>query len=455
MDELDKWADEFEAFHARFAPHFKRREPREQAPKYVRGLLGSMERKNSWQLAEAVGDEDPQLMQRLLFSAQWDEDGARDELQQFVVERFGDEEAIGIVDETGFLKKGTKSAGVKRQYSGTAGKIANCQVGVFLSYASPGGYTFLDRRLFLPEEWCEDPQRCQETKIPEPVEHKTKARLGLDMLAHAWENGVPMRWVTADEAYGDAQYFRAGVAQAGKRFVVAVSSTCPVWSKRPRVEPPKRRTGGRPRTKGRVAEGEPTWQPVRSVAANWSKSRWRRLGVQQGEKGTIVYDWARQRVVERRDGLPGDDVWLLARRSVTDPTEIAYYLSNAPAKTTLKQLAGVASSRFLIEQTIQQAKGEVGLDEYEVRYWHSWHRHVTLSMMAHAWLAAMRQTSGEKTARPRCGRADRTRGAEAAGSGAASAEPIARRALGLVAMATQEASAGAPQSLPSRRAAVA
>jgi len=453
--EMDRWAAEFEAFHARFARIFGRSEPRAQARKYLRGLLAPVERKNGWQLAEVVGDADPDGTQRLLFGADWDADAARDELQAFVVERFGDEAGIGFVDETGFLKQGRHSAGVKRQYSGTAGKTANCQVGVFLGYSGQGGHALLDRRLFLPEDWSADRPRCEAAKIPADVVHQTKPQLALEMLEHAWANGVPMKWVTADEAYGDAGYFRAGIAAADKRYVVAVSSTCPVWNVRPAVQIPDRKGRGRPPTRWRVADGQPQWEMVRDVVSKWPGQRWRRLAVGCSEKGYIAYDWARLRVVERREELPGEDVWLLARRSVSDPTEVSCFLSNAPPSTPLKELARIAASRSGIEQLFEEAKSEVGLDEYEVRYWHSWHRHITLSMMAHAWLASIRQQSGEKIPGPRVGGTERAGSQAVVGGGSTAAPTLARTQARLVHLAASETATRPSQSLPAQRHAVA
>jgi SRSO17 transposase len=395
-EELDEWADDFEAFHARFAGLFARSEPREQAAKYMRGLMAVVGRRNGWQIAEAVGDKTPDATQRLLYKAEWEADVARDELQPFVVETLGEEESIGVVDETGFLKKGTKSVGVKRQYTGTAGKRENCQIGVFLAYATPKGQTFLDRRLYLPQEWCADAERRAEAKIPEEVEFQTKPEQAVEMLEDAWARGVPMRWVTGDEVYGDATKVRDTISAHGRWYVLAVSSNAPVWEERPAVEPPTRDTGGRPRTKPRLADDAPPLTTVAAGVAAWPEGQWHRLTVAEGEKGPRTYDWACGRVVESRNSLPGPDAWLLARRSISDPTDIAYYLSNAPIDTPLLKLAQTASSRYVVEQVIEEGKGETGLDEYEVRYWHSWHRHITLSMMAHAWLVSIRCKAVEK-----------------------------------------------------------
>ena len=326
---------------------------------------------------------------------------------------------------------------------------------MFLGYLGRDGHALLDRRLFLPEDWSLDRPRCEAAKIPADVVHQTKPQLALEMLEHAWANGVPMSWVTADEAYGDAGYFRAGIAAAGKRYVVAVSSTCPAWNVRPSVHRPERRPRGRPPTRWRVAEGQPQWEMVRDLVSKWSSRRWRRLAIGCSEKGYIAYDWARLRVVERRDELPGDDVWLLARRSVSDPTDVAYFLSNAPPSTPLKELARIAASRSIIEQLFEEAKGEVGLDEYEVRYWHSWYRHITLSMMAHAWLVSIRQQSGEKTSGPRVGRTERAGSATAPGGSPSPSRVLRRPQARLVHLAAPETSTRPPQSLPAQRHAVA
>jgi SRSO17 transposase len=395
-EELDEWGADFEQFCARFAGIFGREEPRAQAIKYLRGLMASVPRKNSWQVAEVVGDRIPDAMQRLLYQADWSADAARDRLLAYTVEVFGEEDGIGVVDETGFIKKGAHSVGVKRQYSGTAGKVENCQIGTFLSYAAAKGHVLLDRRVYLPEEWSQDRERREKAKVPTEVVFQTKPEQAMAMLEHAWQAGVPMRWVTGDEVYGDSTDLRDLIAHRERWYVLAVRTHTPVWTERPAVVEPEVQERGRPRTKARLAEGAPAATTVKEVVARWSERQWQRLAVAEGEKGLITYDWACQRVVESGDGLPGRDAWLLARRSVSDATDIAYYLSNAPVDTPLLKLAQVASRRYTVEQCIEEAKGEVGLDEYEVRYWHSWHRHITLSMMAHTWLASVRYKATEK-----------------------------------------------------------
>jgi SRSO17 transposase len=390
------WQDlqeDFESFHARFDGLFGRSQPRALCRSYLRGLMSKVGRRNCWQMAEATGELLPDAMQRLLYRTVWDADAARDLVQDFVQEQFGDPDAVVVVDETGFIKWGKRSVGVKRQYTGTAGKIENCQVGVFLSYTSSQGHAFLDRRLYLPEEWCDDRERRAKAFVPEEIEFRTKPQLAVEMLEHAWEREIPMRWVVADEVYGSADYFRAAVSAHQCQYVVTVPTCTPVWPLRPEVQAARYSSKGRLRCKAKAVVPA---QTVAQVVASWSPTQWERLTVAEGEKGPITYDWARQRVIESREGLPADEVWLLARRSIKDQSDIAYYLSNAGTETTLSTLAQVAASRWSIEQCFKEAKGQAGLDEYEVRLWHSWYRHITLVMMAHAWLASVRQRCEQK-----------------------------------------------------------
>ena len=387
LPKLDAIGKDFEAFHARFASLFSRSEPREKAAEYIRALMGPVERRNGWQLAEAMGDATPDAVERLLYCAEWDHDAARDRLLDFSMEQFRHPEGIGVLDETGFVKKGNASVGVARQYCGVVGKVENCQIGVFLSYASPRGHVLLDRRLYLPHSWCDDAARRQRAHVPSDVTFKTKPELALEMLHHAWDHGVPMAWITGDEVYGDDPTFRAGVDEAAHRYVLAVASSTPAWTTRPALDVPE---PGSCRKHTRLAAGAPQAVTVAKVTAQWPAEAWQRIAVHQGEKGPVEYDWASARVVDSRDRLPADEVWLLVRRSVSNPSEMAYYLSNADPTTPLAPLARAASTRYTVEQCFEEAKDDVGLDQYEVRNWPSWHRHVTLSMMAHVWLASVR-----------------------------------------------------------------
>jgi len=377
-EEIGSWQEAFLAFHARFAPYFYRAEVRERSLAYLQALLDRVERKNGWQLAEAMGEADPNGAQRLLYEAVWDTDAVRDELQRFVAEAFGAPDGVLVVDESGVPKKGTKSVGVAKQYCGALGKVEQCQVGVFLTYASGLGHAFLDRRLFLPEEWTDDPARCREAKVPESVTFASKSQLAQAMLAHAFALGIPAAWVTGDEGYGSAPALRASLEQRPCAYVLAV----------PRNEPltvPHGRPAGvgvpKPRLIGLL-------ETAASATTKLKPEAWERHSAGAGSKGERWYDWAWLPLAEAAPA--GWRKWLLVRRSLDDG-ELAYYRVFASEDASLETLVRVAGTRWTIEQCLEEAKGEAGLDQYEVRHWHSWHRQITLSLLAHAFLARLRQ----------------------------------------------------------------
>jgi SRSO17 transposase len=388
------------AFHARFADLFARSEQRQRSQEYLRGLLGGVERRNGWQLAEHLGEATPDGTQRLLNGSRWSASDARDRLVEFCTEQFGHPEGILAFDETGFLKQGTKSAGVARQYSGTAGKVENCQVGVFASYVSPRGRALVDRGLYLPTEWTDDPRRCAGAGIPAQVTFRTKSTLALRMHHRLLRLGLPVRWVTADEVYGRDETFRATLAARGALYVLAVECRTKVWTEAQRVELP----APQPSIQGYPLQRARRTLPstcVDALARSWPSKQWKRLAVHQGEKGPIEDDWAAVRVVQKHRGRPGGDSWLLVRRSVSTPTECSYYLSNAPASAPLEELAHVAASRYSVEQCFEEAKDDFGMDHYEVRTWTAWYRFMTLCMMALAWVASVR--TGLQSRRSRSG----------------------------------------------------
>jgi SRSO17 transposase len=361
---IEGWRAGLAALHARIAGRFRRGEVRERARRYLAGLLERVERKNGWQLAEHLGEAGPQGVQRLLNAARWDADAVRDDLRAYVSEQLGDPDGVLIVDETGFLKKGPKSVGVQRQYSGTAGRIENCQVGVFLAYAGSAGRAFLDRELYLPKEWAADDARRREAGVPADADFATKPRLARRMLERAFAAGVPAAWVAGDAVYGDASDLRRWLEGQGAAYVLAVSCSHMIW-----------RAG----------------QPLRAVdlIATVPSAAWVTLSAGVGSQGERLYDWTWIRLpYESPAGLAQ---WLLARRSLGDPTELAYYLAFGPADTTLAALVRVAGARWAIEENFEDAKGMVGLDQYEVRKWDAWYRHVTLALLAHAYLAVTRR----------------------------------------------------------------
>jgi SRSO17 transposase len=362
--EIAGWRAGLDALHGRIAGRFRRAEARERAKRYLAGLLDRVERKNGWQLAEHLGEPGPQGVQRLLNAAEWDADAVRDDLRAYATEHLGAPDGVLIVDETGFLKKGPKSVGVQRQYSGTAGRVENCQVGVFLGYASGRGRAFLDRELYLPEAWAADRARRAEAGVPREVEFATKPGLARRMLERAFAAGVPAAWVTGDEVYGDDGELRRWLEEAGRPYVLAVSGHHPVW-----------RAGAQERADRLIADLPPgAWAPLSAGA---------------GSQGERLSDWACVRLPH--ESAPGTARWLLARRSLGDPTEFAYYRAFGPAGTPVADQVRVAGMRWAIEAGFEDAKGAVGLDHYEVRKWTAWYRHVTLALLAHAYLEVTRQ----------------------------------------------------------------
>jgi SRSO17 transposase len=372
---VQAWAVGLEALHARIAGRFARAEPRRRALAYLRGLLGNVGRKNGWQLAEHAGERTPDGMQRLLATADWDPDQVRDDLHAYVVEHLGDPQAVLVVDETGFLKKGTTSVGVQRQYSGTAGKVDNCQLGVFLAYASPKGRAFIDRELYLPERWTDDPDRCRAARIPEQVGFRTKPQLAQLMLERALDAGVPAAWVTADEVYGGSPALREWLEERQLPYVLAVKCT-------------ELMEAGGPKGLVRVHAEE--------LAAAVPAEQWLACSAGHGAKGRRLYDWTRIQLAA--PATAGMARWLLVRRSRRDG-ELAFYACYGPAATPLVGLVRSAGTRWAVEEGFEQAKGEVGLDHYEVRRWPGWYRHITLALLAHAFLAVTRAqaTNSERT----------------------------------------------------------
>jgi SRSO17 transposase len=361
-DTVQRWAEALTEVDQRIGPLFARAEARHRAMAYLQGLLSPAERKNSWQLAEVVGDPTPYGFQHLLGRADWDADALCDQLRDYIVDHLGDDEAMLVIDETGFLKKGGKSAGVARQYSGTAGRIENCQIGVFLTYVSPAGHTLLDRELYLPKEWTEDSARCQQAGIPAARRFATKPALARQMLARIFAH-VPIRWITGDSIYGDDRRLRIWLEEQERAYVLGVSGKEYVW------------IGWRQ-------------HQIKDLLAHLPEQGWVRLSAGDGAKGPRWYDWLRLPV-----GAALQEAgrrWLLVRRSLSDPSDLSAYVVFAPVRTTLEELVQVAGTRWAVEVDFEAAKSEVGLDHYEVRSWTGWYRHITLALWAQAVLTVVR-----------------------------------------------------------------
>jgi SRSO17 transposase len=374
VTDVAEWANELQALHARIAARFERAEPRRRALAYLKGLLSHTERKNGWQLAEEAGEPTPDGMQRLLNASRWDAEAVRDDLVTYVREQLADPAAILVLDETGFVKKGTKSAGVKRQYSGTAGKRENCQIGVFVAYSSlvpARSQVLVDRELYLPQEWAGDAERRQEAGVPQNVAFATKPELAQRMLARLAEAELPAAWVTGDTVYGGSGPLRSWLEGRRQPYVLALASN-------DGVDLPWQRTAYH--------------LPVAAIARHAvAPDQWQRRSAGDGAKGPRLYDWALVRLVAPHQ--PGFEQALLLRRPLDapdDPKELAYYLTFAPVSTLLETLVAVAGRRWTIEESLEAAKGEVGLDHYEVRHYHGWYRHITLAMLALAYLAVVR-----------------------------------------------------------------
>ncbi len=401
-----------EAFHARFGRFFRRSEGRAAGRKYLIGLALPIERKNVENIAERVGAA-PRKLQEFLSDSPWDDEGCIGELQRFVGEQLGAPGGVLVLDDTGFAKKGIHSAGVGRQYSGTLGRVDNCQVGVFCGYASPHGHTLVDRRLYLTEGWLADPARRNSPRaaVPEDLGFRTKLELAGEMLTAAIERGhLPVGWVTADAAYGDSADLRALVASHGRWYCVEVSGTIEAWTTDPAWSvPPRSGRAGRPHTRLRSRPDTAPAQAVRDIVRALPPDAWIRLRVTEGEKGPREYEFARLRVVEKVHRTPGPEGWLMARRPVGSgrAAEIKCYLSNAPATVALAEMAAVGCLRWTIEEDFELAKGEVGLDHYEVTKFRGWYHHVTLSLLALAFLKAVQREWGKKWG-PRIGAGDPT-----------------------------------------------
>lgn len=374
-----QWAQALTDLHARIAPRFARPEPRWRALHYLQGVMSETPRKNGWQLAEHAREATPYGMQRLLSQAVWDADLVRDDLRTYVLEQLGARDAILVIDETSFPKRGKKSAGVQVQYCGTTGQIENCQVAVFLDYVTARGHALIDRELYLPEKWTNDRQRCQEAGIPETVGFQTKCELAREMVERIHHVQMPISWVVADTVYGSNLDLRTWLENHGYPYVLAVACNEPVGIQS---------DAGRKQVEVRQVEAE-----LLNV------QDWQRLSMSKGTKGPRLFDWACVPILHHweEDGCH----WLLIRRCIDDPSEKAYYFVFAPPGTPLQEMVKAIGARWRIEEDFETSK-DLGLDQYEVRCFTGWYRHITLVMLAHAFLAVMCTKTRDSTANTSC-----------------------------------------------------
>lgn len=401
--EIENLFEEIETYHQIYSPLFVRREQREQSREYLCGLLDpELENKAIEPMVLAMRGDDPNAIraqQHFTSAGAWDDEAILRQHWREVAKDLGSAEGVFTTDGSDFPKQGPESAGVKRQYCGELGKVANCQAGVFLGYASAKGHTLLDRRLYLPQEWVEDEEyatRRAKCGIPQDTTFKTKLQLAVEMLKAVVESGVlPGRWLACDEAFGRSTPFLDDVASLGVWYYAEVPHDTQVWLERPRTHVPPGSGRGRRPTRERVVEGEPPPQTVSAIAASLPDRRWTRQIIKEGSKGPLMAEFAFIRVVEVRDDLPGAEVWLILRRNPTTG-ELKTYLSNAPAETPQAALVRLSGMRWPIETAFEDGKQLIGMGDYQVRSWLGWHHHMTMCILAHFFLVRLRLRLGDK-----------------------------------------------------------
>jgi len=368
LQEMGGWLLQLHQLHSRIAPRFARPEPRHRALLYLQAVLSEIPRKNGWQIAEQAKQANPYGMQRLVSSAVWDVDGVRDDIRAFVLEYLGQTGGIGVIDESGIPKRGKKSAGVKKQYCGATGHKENCQVGVFLTYDTALGHALIDAGLYIPEDWTADRERCREAGIPDTVQYRPKWEIALHMLRRATEAGVTFRWVVADTVYGHAEELRTWLEKQGTAYVLGIPCNEPVCVQAP--------------------NGYLLAEARESVAMLLQKEEdWHRLANGWGTKGPRLFDWARLPVFYK--GVVDGSHFLLIRRCIDDASVLSYYLVFAPPETSLLEMVLAIGARWHIEEDFEATK-DLGLDQYEVRSYTGWYRHITLVMLAYAFLVSIR-----------------------------------------------------------------
>jgi SRSO17 transposase len=396
-DDVRAAADQLVTFHDRFAPLFGKDQAQIHAYDYTRGLMTCPDRKSIEPIALLVGHGDVSGLQKFINSAPWQYDDVQAEIQAAFDDELAPSAAdtaigvVGVIDESAFAKKGTHSAGVARQHNGRLGKEDNCQVGVFLVGVTPAGSAVLDHRLYLPASWCEDTPgaraRREKAHIPEDVSFRPKARIAAELVRELAVLGqTHLDWVVADEEYGKAGHFHDAMDELGQKYVVEVPTTTTVWTEDPAgCVPAYSGRGRRPTAPSRQGV-----LSVAAIAASLPAGSWQALRVREGSCGPLVFEFAAVRCWAMRDQRPGPPVWLLIRRSLEETPEVKYYISNGDAETPLRVLAGVACSRFRVEEAFEACKSYFGMAQYETRSYVGWHHHMALVAMAHLFVTLTR-----------------------------------------------------------------
>lgn len=398
-DDFRRMKTSFERFTGRLAEVFPRKESVRQMEQYLRALLLTRQRRTGPRLAATAGEAGPDKMQRLLYLVSWDADAARDILQDMAAERLMEDSGVAVLKQVSFAKKGTGSVGVATQWNPAKGGMENCQIAALLVYVASRAEMILDRGLFLPEEWIQDFGRRQKARVPASVVYRDMPEIALSLITRACNRKIPMPWVSGDEVFGNSFYLREGIRSLGLGYVFEISSHTRLWMYQ--TEPGSLAVA--PNGLRHPAEKHDLWENPQPVTAAVAAARcpaggWRRFSIAGETRRQVSFDWTAEPVLEDSFGRPGPKAWLLSCRTTDEPLNILYHLACGPPQTPLAKLAQVAATNRLADRTIDEAREVAGLDQYHVRHWHSWHRHVTLSMMAYGWLK-LAAASGEKITR--------------------------------------------------------
>jgi len=392
MKDVKLFLNESKKYMKLFTPAFQRVEQTKKSLTYLHGLLGHSARKNVEQMA--LGQKEKvRSLQYFVGQSQWKTEPIIAIHQRLIGETLGEDDGVALIDESSAVKQGTESVGVAAQYCGSVGKIANGQVGVYFGYASRKGYSLIEGQLFMPEKWLEEEhaKQRQGCGVPEDLVFKTKPEIGLELLENALKrDNLPFSWLAADALYGDSPAFRDGVAATGKNYFTAIKETTLIWCAPPKVHVPQWSGHGRHPTRLRLSDTRKHPISVNQLVKKIQKQDWVRAMIKEGSKGPVVCDFAFLRVTEARGGLPAGELWLIIRRNLDDPTEVKYFFSNAPVSTPLSEFVRISGMRWPIETIFEEAKGEVGMDHYEMRSWVGWHHHMLLVCLAHHFLVRLR-----------------------------------------------------------------
>jgi SRSO17 transposase len=399
--DVENFIKELSGFHEEFSDCFSRSEPRENFFQYMVGQLSELERKSIEPIALTVEDGKVRSMQRFVSDVVWDESRMLHKYRSMVNEDMGDPNGVTIFDETGFVKKGDDSVGVARQYCGTVGKVENCQVGVFVAYASPEGYALLDKRLFIPEKWFSEDYTARRKKcqVPEELEFKTKPELAVEMLQELQnQKTLPFKYIVADCLYGNSpEFIEAAESCVGKIYFISIPSDTQCWLKRPITRTKKYKYRGEVHSKIVLEKTEKKPITVETLAKNINDYFWYRRKVSEGTKGPIEYEFTKRQIILAKNGLPTKTVWLVIKRTIEDNPTYYYYISNAPISTRLKTFVWLSGMRWPIEQCFEETKTELGMDHYEIRKYAGWNHHILTCMLAHFFLWHLKIRLGKKS----------------------------------------------------------